>query len=62
MLACGCIRGHVSTGPDRSRGSFSYVYVTLGVVTSVQKDREGAGCLRCAVIKMGNIIASVIPG
>ena len=46
MCTCQCTWGHDFTGSGCSQELFPYVYVTLGVVTSVQKDWEGMGCVR----------------
>ena len=46
MCTCQCTWGHDCTGSGCSQELFPYVYVTLGVVTSVQKDWEGMGCVR----------------
>ena len=41
-----CTWGCDCAGLGCSQESFPYVYVTSGVVTSVQKDQEGAGHVR----------------
>ena len=61
MLVHQCIWGHGSMGLDCSQELFPYVYVTSGVMTSVQKDWEGMGHIKgdqCVVIKWGILLQS----
>ena len=54
-----CAWGHGCTGSNHSQELFPYVYVSLGVVTSVWTDWEGVGCVGgdwCAVIKWGILL------